>query len=152
VPVKCETNLLNLINSSLANIYCRVTLSNHGAIRLKRFISQFTRELCNWFFLFCPHFVLHAFTQIFDVMFFTKFFWKLNEPEWSWLVAPVKSLHPLVVLLHIWKIKKETQCSQNTTACLTVQLFKNVWRKINGSRRTIRRLGRHRHRYAPGAY
>ena len=34
-PINCETNLLSLINSSLANIYCSITLSNHGIIRLK---------------------------------------------------------------------------------------------------------------------
>ncbi len=40
-----------LINLSLANVYCSTTLSNHGVIRLKRFVSQFTCNLCNWFFL-----------------------------------------------------------------------------------------------------
>jgi len=29
-------NLLNIINSSLANVYRSITLSNHGAIRLKK--------------------------------------------------------------------------------------------------------------------
>ena len=35
-----ETNLLSLINPLLAYIYCSITLSNHGLIRLKKFVSQ----------------------------------------------------------------------------------------------------------------
>jgi len=34
-----ETNLLSLINSSLAHIYCSTTLSNHGLIRFNKFVS-----------------------------------------------------------------------------------------------------------------
>ena len=49
--INCETNLLSLINLSLRNVYCSITLSNHGVVRLKRFVSQFTCKLCNWFFL-----------------------------------------------------------------------------------------------------
>ena len=33
-------NLLNLINPSLAHVYCSTTLSNHGLIRLIRFVSS----------------------------------------------------------------------------------------------------------------
>jgi len=50
-------NLLSLINSSPANVYCSITLSNHKAIRLKKFVSQFTRGLC----------------------ILAKFFWKLKK-------------------------------------------------------------------------
>jgi hypothetical protein len=50
-PINCETNLLSLINSLLANVYCSETLSNHGVIRLKRFVLQFTCKLCNYFFV-----------------------------------------------------------------------------------------------------
>ena len=42
--VNCETNLLNLINSSLLNIYCSTLLLNYAAIRFKRFVSQFARR------------------------------------------------------------------------------------------------------------
>ena len=35
-----ETNLVSLINPSLAYIYCSTTLSNHRLIRLKKFVSQ----------------------------------------------------------------------------------------------------------------
>jgi hypothetical protein len=58
-------NLLSLINPSLVNIYCSITLSNHGVIRLKRFVSQFSVGLCNWFFR--PHLMLHTYVQTFDV-------------------------------------------------------------------------------------
>ena len=47
---KLRDESISLINLSLANIYCSTTLSNHGVIRLKRFISRFTCKLCNWFF------------------------------------------------------------------------------------------------------
>jgi hypothetical protein len=40
-------NLLTLINSLLANIYYSTTLSNHAAIRFKRFVSQINRNMCN---------------------------------------------------------------------------------------------------------
>ena len=49
-PVNRDTNLLSLINPVLANVYCSTILSNHDAIKLKRFVSQFTRNMCNWFF------------------------------------------------------------------------------------------------------
>ena len=41
-----ETNLLSLINSSLAHVYCSITLSNHGLIRLNKFVSQSSLNLC----------------------------------------------------------------------------------------------------------
>jgi hypothetical protein len=34
-----ETNLVSLINLSLAHVYCSTTLLNHGLIRLKKFVS-----------------------------------------------------------------------------------------------------------------
>ena len=40
-------------------------------------------------------------------------------------------------------------CDQFNSKYNFRQLFKNVWRKTNGSRRTIRWLGRHRHQEAP---
>ena len=47
-----EANLrddfLSLINMSLAHVYCSTTLSNHKLIRLKRFVSQISRKLCNY--------------------------------------------------------------------------------------------------------
>ena len=43
--VNYETNLLKLINLSLAYVYCSNLLSNYGLIRLKRFVSQFTDNL-----------------------------------------------------------------------------------------------------------
>ena len=46
-----ETNLqddfLSLINLSLAHVYCSTMLLNYELIRLKRFISQISRKLCN---------------------------------------------------------------------------------------------------------
>jgi hypothetical protein len=45
--VNREINLLSLINPSLANVYCSTTLSNHGEIRLKRFVLQISRNLYN---------------------------------------------------------------------------------------------------------
>jgi hypothetical protein len=38
----------------------------HGLIRLKRFVSRFPRELCNYFFRL--RLVLHTRVQTFDVM------------------------------------------------------------------------------------
>ena len=35
-----ETNLFSLINPSLEVVYYSTTLSNHGPIRLKRFVPQ----------------------------------------------------------------------------------------------------------------
>ena len=43
-------NFLDIINISLAHVYCSTTLSNHRLIRLKRFISQINRKLCNQFY------------------------------------------------------------------------------------------------------
>ena len=45
--VNHETNLLSLINLLLTHVYCSTLLSNHGLIRLKRFVSQNSRKLCN---------------------------------------------------------------------------------------------------------
>jgi len=70
-------NLLSLINPSLANIYCSIILSNYGAIRLKRLVSQFTRELCNWFFL--STFNTSCISKHSIVTFLTKNFWNLNK-------------------------------------------------------------------------
>ena len=42
-------NLLSLINPSLAHIYCSTTLSNHGLIRLNRFVLQISLNMCNQF-------------------------------------------------------------------------------------------------------
>jgi hypothetical protein len=42
--VNHETNLLRLINPSLAYIYCSTIVSNHGLIRLKKFVSQISRN------------------------------------------------------------------------------------------------------------
>jgi len=62
----------------LSNIYCSITLSNYDAFKLKRFVSQFTRELCNCF-LFYLYLIFHACVQIFDVMFLTKNSLNLNK-------------------------------------------------------------------------
>ena len=52
-------------------------MSNHGLIRLKRFISSFTAKLCNWLF-FKLHLILHACVQKFDVTGNLENFWELN--------------------------------------------------------------------------
>jgi hypothetical protein len=41
-----KTNLLSLINPSSAHVYCSITLSNHRLIRLKKFVSQNSLNLC----------------------------------------------------------------------------------------------------------
>jgi hypothetical protein len=41
-----ETNLLSIINQSLAHVYCSTTLSKYGLIRLKNFVSQNSLNLC----------------------------------------------------------------------------------------------------------
>jgi hypothetical protein len=46
-PVNHEMNLLSLINPSLPHVYYSTTVSNHGLIRLKKFVSQISRNLCN---------------------------------------------------------------------------------------------------------
>ena len=43
----CETNLMILINRSLAHVGTVAFKAFHGLIRLKRFVSRFCRELCN---------------------------------------------------------------------------------------------------------
>jgi hypothetical protein len=45
--VNHEINLLSLINPSLAHVLLCTLLLNHELIRLKRFVSQITRNLCN---------------------------------------------------------------------------------------------------------
>jgi hypothetical protein len=45
--VNREMNLLSLINPSLAHVYCSTTVSNHGLIRLKKFVSRISCNLCN---------------------------------------------------------------------------------------------------------
>ena len=42
-------NLLSLINPPFINVYYSTTLSNRGAIRLKRFVSKIIRK-CVLFF------------------------------------------------------------------------------------------------------
>jgi hypothetical protein len=42
-----QENLLSLINLLLAHFYLSTTLSNHGLIRLKKFISQSSRNMCD---------------------------------------------------------------------------------------------------------
>ena len=42
-----DASLLSLINLSLAYVYCSTTLSNHGLIKLKKFVSQSSRNLYN---------------------------------------------------------------------------------------------------------
>jgi hypothetical protein len=46
-----EINLLNLINPSLAHVYCSTTLSNHELIRFKKIISQNSR-IINYFLIY----------------------------------------------------------------------------------------------------
>jgi hypothetical protein len=41
-----KMNLLSLINPSSAYVYCSILLSNHRLIRLKRFVSQNSLNLC----------------------------------------------------------------------------------------------------------
>jgi hypothetical protein len=43
-----KTNPLNLINPSLDMGYCSMTLSNHGIIRLVRFISKIKVGVVKW--------------------------------------------------------------------------------------------------------
>ena len=45
--VNYETNLMSLINPSLAYVYCSNLVSNHVLISLIRFVSRFTIYLCN---------------------------------------------------------------------------------------------------------
>jgi hypothetical protein len=40
-----KTNLLSLINSWLAHVYCSITWVNHGLIRFNRFISRINLEV-----------------------------------------------------------------------------------------------------------
>ena len=49
MDAKLRDDFLSLINLSLAHVYCNTTSSNHGLIRLKRFVSQISRKLCNQF-------------------------------------------------------------------------------------------------------
>ena len=44
-----DTNLLSIINPSLEVVYYSTILSNHGSIRIKRFVSQLTRGLWDEF-------------------------------------------------------------------------------------------------------
>ena len=41
-------NLLNLINLLLVYVYCNTKLSNHKLIRIKKFISQISRNILNF--------------------------------------------------------------------------------------------------------
>ena len=43
----CETNLLSLINSSLAHVSIVALMANHGLISLKTLFSRFLTKLCN---------------------------------------------------------------------------------------------------------
>jgi hypothetical protein len=44
------TNLMIIINPSLAHAGTVALKAFYGLIRFKRFVSQFLRELCNYFF------------------------------------------------------------------------------------------------------
>ena len=43
----CETNLLRLINPSLAHVSTVALMANHRLISLKTFVSRFPTKLCN---------------------------------------------------------------------------------------------------------
>jgi len=43
-----ETNLLNLIKTSLEDVYCSIILSNFDLIRLDRFVSSFNPRVMEW--------------------------------------------------------------------------------------------------------
>ncbi len=68
-------NLLNLINPYLANVYYSTTVLNHDAIRLKRFVSQFSFELSNWFFYLYLILYMH-FMHVSSVQIFYVTLWK----------------------------------------------------------------------------
>jgi hypothetical protein len=59
-------NLLNLINPSLAHVYCSITLPNHGLIRLKK-SSRKTVSICAFSFIISLYLILHACVQTSDV-------------------------------------------------------------------------------------
>ena len=60
-----ETNFLSLINPSLAHVYGSKTLSNHGLIRLKRFVSQLVANYVISFVI-SLYLILHACVQTSD--------------------------------------------------------------------------------------
>ena len=75
-------NLLSLINPLLANVDCSITLSNHGVIMLKKFVSQFTCKLCNWFF-FHLHLMFNIYVQTFNMMEKLEVWWENFESKHS---------------------------------------------------------------------
>ena len=72
-----ETNLMNLINSSLEIVYCSTTLSNHGLIRLKRFVSKLHRGYGMGFVSY-SHLILLISGQIFEITVVLKLFWNFG--------------------------------------------------------------------------
>ena len=71
-------NLLNLINSSLANVYCSTTCQIMAQLGSK-VSSRNLHMNCAIIILFCPHLILDAWIQIFDVMFLVKTFLDLKK-------------------------------------------------------------------------
>ena len=59
------------------------TIASHCQIMVqldsKKFVSQFTCKLCNWFYFLFPFNAPCICVQIFDVIFFAKKFWDLNK-------------------------------------------------------------------------
>jgi hypothetical protein len=62
-----ETNLLILINPSLAHVYCSITLSNHGLIRLNGFVSRISLYYA-MDFVISLYLIFLIGVQTFDVM------------------------------------------------------------------------------------
>ena len=73
-----ETKLFSLINPSLEVVYYSTTLSNHGPIRLKRFVPQLHPGY-GMSFVSYPHSILLISGQTFEVSVALKKFWDLNK-------------------------------------------------------------------------
>ena len=75
-----ETTLLSLINPSLEVVYSSTTLSNHGPIRLKRFVLQL-HPGCGMSFVSYPRLILLILIsgQTFEVTVALKKFWDINK-------------------------------------------------------------------------
>jgi hypothetical protein len=102
--------------------YCSTLLSNHGRIRLKRFVSQITRNLCNYLF-FSLYLILHAYIQTSDVIGCKILRWKLNK---AWLHISRKIL--LFVVFYIFnKSLLDTSYVTNKQTKLKKKRMYDIW-------------------------
>ena len=125
-------NLLRLINPSLEVGYCSTILSNHGPIRIKRFVSQFSPEDCGMGFVSYSHLILLLISgQTLSVTVAPKKFCKLNGLKDSATNGILKCKKLFVWDLYL-VVKRKQQLFHGEQKHRRVEQISFSWRKSWG--------------------